>query len=345
MSVISNEGTRERFFQLPRVESKGLLTLRISLAIVFFWFGGIKLWPATPAEPIVENTIFFLPHPEFFWTLGAWEAIVGLLLLSKRTIRYAAWLLVFQMVGTQTTLMFSPTLAWTGWGIPSDLGVYVLKNWILVSGVLVVAVYYTGTDMPEPPVDRLQSQTVTSAWSFVHGVVTEWLPRNAVIFMRLSTSVMLVIFGVLTIFGHGEAMTQVGDGLAALGVYVPDGVVFDLMGTLKLVAGLALLSDDLVDLSLVTFTVYLVLGLIPMFVIPGQAFFKDYTWIAPGFFTLYFLKDLVVFGAIYTVRDTTKGVATVGEYGAFWDPGGIVVLARDAVEVVLFWTGLRKRTP
>jgi len=338
-------GTASLFGTGERQGSRGMLSLRIGLAIVFFWFGGIKLWPATPAEPIVKTTVFFLPHPEFFWTLGSWEAIVGLMLLSKRTIRYAAWLLVFQMVGTQTTLLFYPEATWIAWGVPSDLGVYVLKNWILVSGMLVVAVYYTGYEMREPPTERLESPILVWVVSKAYWLVTEWLPRNVMIFLRSMTSLFLVVFGLLLVFGHGEAVTQVGDGFAALGIEVADSRLFLVMGLLKVVSGLTLLVDELVEVSLVAFTLYLVLGLFPMFVIPEQAFFRDWTWIAPGFFTLYFLKDLVVFGAIYAIRDTTKGIATVGAWGPYWDPLGFVDMFRefchDAFELALFWSGLR----
>jgi uncharacterized membrane protein YkgB len=120
-------------------ESHGVTVLRYSLAMVFFWFGIVKPFGVSPADPVVEAGIFFLPFEIFFPILGWWEALVGLGLLFKRTVRFAVYLMVFQMLGTMIPLITAPAMTFTSMPfIPSEVGAYIIKNWVLLSGGLVV---------------------------------------------------------------------------------------------------------------------------------------------------------------------------------------------------------------
>jgi uncharacterized membrane protein YkgB len=117
----------------------GVTTLRYTLAIVFFWFGIIKPFDVSPADPLVENAIYFLPFEIFFPVLGWWEALVGLGLLFKRTVWIAVYLMVFQMLGTMIPLVTVPHMTFAQFPfVPSEAGAYIIKNWVLLSGGLVV---------------------------------------------------------------------------------------------------------------------------------------------------------------------------------------------------------------
>ena len=117
----------------------GITVLRYSLAIVFFWFGIVKPFGVSPADPVVEAGIFFLPFEIFFPILGWWEALVGVGLLFKRTVRLAVYLMVFQMLGTMLPLVTAPGLTFVEMPlVPSGVGAYIIKNWVLLSGGLVV---------------------------------------------------------------------------------------------------------------------------------------------------------------------------------------------------------------
>ena len=66
--------------------SYSVTVLRLSLAVVFFWFGIVKPFDVSPAHPVVRTGILFLPFDIFFPILGWWEALVGVGFLFKRTV-------------------------------------------------------------------------------------------------------------------------------------------------------------------------------------------------------------------------------------------------------------------
>lgn len=117
----------------------GVPVLRYALAAVFFWFGIVKPLGISPANPVVYHGVFFLPFDLFFPILGWWEALVGVGLLFDRTVRYAVYLMVFQMLGTMIPLFTTPWMTFVDWPlVPSEVGAYIIKNWVLLSGGLVV---------------------------------------------------------------------------------------------------------------------------------------------------------------------------------------------------------------
>lgn len=118
----------------------GVSILRYSLAIILFWFGLLKPLSVSPAEPIVGEAIFFFPHHLFFPFLGWWEAVIGVGLLFDRTLRISVFMLVIQMLGTMLPLIITPALTFTMVPFaPTEIGVFIIKNWVLLSGGLVVA--------------------------------------------------------------------------------------------------------------------------------------------------------------------------------------------------------------
>ncbi len=117
----------------------GVTALRFALAAVFFWFGIVKPFGISPANPVVRNGIFFLPFDIFFPVLGWWEAVVGVGLLFNRTLRFAVYLMVFQMLGTMIPLLSATSMTFSIFPfVPTAVGAYIIKNWVLLSSGLVV---------------------------------------------------------------------------------------------------------------------------------------------------------------------------------------------------------------
>jgi uncharacterized membrane protein YkgB len=118
----------------------GVPLLRISLGVVFLWFGVLKVFDVSPVAELVARTIYWFDPGFVVPALGVVEVFVGVCLLSGRLIRVALPLLVLQMVGTFLVLLLLPDVAFRD-GNPLLLtveGEFVVKNLVLLSGALVV---------------------------------------------------------------------------------------------------------------------------------------------------------------------------------------------------------------
>ncbi|MDR3697809.1 DoxX family membrane protein [Mucilaginibacter sp.] len=122
----------------------GINMLRLSLGIVFLWFGFLKFFPGiSPAEDIAGRTIstltFGLMKPSLSMPLLAvWECTIGLGLITKAWMRLTLILLYFQMAGTFLPILFFPHETFSGLFIPTLLGQYIIKNFVLISGGIVL---------------------------------------------------------------------------------------------------------------------------------------------------------------------------------------------------------------
>lgn len=120
--------------------------LRISLAVIFFWFGILKPFEVSPAELLVSHLVHelqriavFLPYDLFMPLLGWWEAAVGVLLVFRRTVVVAIAFMIPQMLGTMVALVLLPEITFIDAPlVPSAAGMYIIKNWVLLSAGLVV---------------------------------------------------------------------------------------------------------------------------------------------------------------------------------------------------------------
>jgi len=122
------------------MERHGVAALRVALAIVFLWFGALKVMGHSPVEDIVKETVFFLPGEPFFCLLGGLEIAIGVGLLIPIALRLTLLLFWAQMAGTFLTLVVLPDRSFQG-GNPLLLGVlgeFVVKNLVLMSAGLVI---------------------------------------------------------------------------------------------------------------------------------------------------------------------------------------------------------------
>mgnify|MGYP003337778949 FL=1 len=73
----------------------GILLLRYSLAMVFIWFGLLKPLGISPAQELVENTVYWFDDKTVFVKfLGWWEVVIGLTMCFRPLIRISIFLLV-----------------------------------------------------------------------------------------------------------------------------------------------------------------------------------------------------------------------------------------------------------
>ena len=132
--------------------------LRISLGIVFLWFGALKFFPGlSPAQDLAGRTIealtfgFIKPNISLP-VLAAWECIIGLGLITGIWMRATIFLLMLQMIGTLTPVVLFPGEVFLKPPYAPTLeGQYIIKNLVLMSAAIVLGALVRGGAVdPEP---------------------------------------------------------------------------------------------------------------------------------------------------------------------------------------------------
>ncbi len=135
--------------------------LRISLGVVFLWFGLLKLFPGvSPAEGLAGRTILVLTgglvQPRVSVPLlGIWESLIGVGLLSGKALRLTLLVLFVQMSGTVTPLVLFPTEVFVeGPFVLTIEGQYIIKNIVIVSAAIVVGATVRGGRLRSEPTEE-----------------------------------------------------------------------------------------------------------------------------------------------------------------------------------------------
>ena len=118
----------------------GVTLLRYSLGIIYIWFGALKPLGLSPAQELVENTVYWFENPKTFVPiLGIWEVVIGLTICLKPLIIVSIFLLFIQMPGTFLPLVLLPEVCFSNFPFGLTLeGQYIVKNLIIISAALVV---------------------------------------------------------------------------------------------------------------------------------------------------------------------------------------------------------------
>ena len=129
----------------------GLFLLRISISVIFIWFGALKFFPgASPAESLAYRTIEALTFGLFgeqtiLYGLAIWEVVIGLGLLTKRFMREILLLMYLQMAGTLTPLFIFPEETFHIFPYSLTLeGQYIVKNLVVISAGIVLGATVRG---------------------------------------------------------------------------------------------------------------------------------------------------------------------------------------------------------
>lgn len=141
---MKQNGIFEAFDQIDRsiaswMERYGYLLLRLSLGLVFIWFGLLKPLGLSPAEELVKRTVYWFSPEVFISVLGWWEVAIGLGLLFRPLIRVALFLMFLQMSGAMLPLILLPEVCFAQFPFAPTLeGQYIIKNLVLISAGIVV---------------------------------------------------------------------------------------------------------------------------------------------------------------------------------------------------------------
>jgi len=129
----------------------GLRLLRVSLGVVFLWFGVLKFFPGlSPASDLAARTIDVLsfgvvPASVSVPLLAALESLIGMGLLFGIFMRTTLLLLAVQMAGTLMPLVLFPgeVFSHTPYA-PTLEGQYIIKNAVLISAAIVLGATVRG---------------------------------------------------------------------------------------------------------------------------------------------------------------------------------------------------------
>lgn len=118
----------------------GLRYLRYSVAIVFIWFGALKIFGVSPANAIVVGTATWFDPSWFLPTLGVWEVVIGVCFIYPRLVRLGILMIIPQMIGTFLPFIALPHLTVQGGNIltPTLEGQYIIKNFVIICAAMVI---------------------------------------------------------------------------------------------------------------------------------------------------------------------------------------------------------------
>ena len=137
---------------------EGVLLLRVSLGIVFLWFGALKFFPGlSPAQDLATRTLEILTFGKItpataMFVLAAWECLIGIGLISGALMRVTLLLMFVQMIGTVMPLFFFPGEMFLRFPYAPTLeGQYIIKNLVLVSAAVVIGATVRGGQLVADP--------------------------------------------------------------------------------------------------------------------------------------------------------------------------------------------------
>lgn len=159
---MSTESLVQRFNsadkRVTRLLARHSLTLlRVSIGIVFVWFGALKLVPGlSPAEPLIRAAYDFLPEAlmnPFLLAIALLEIAIGLGFIIGKFQRLVVLMLLFQMGGAMSPIILAPDRMWASFPFVFTLeGQYVVKDIILISAGLVIGATVRGGGLTSDPV-------------------------------------------------------------------------------------------------------------------------------------------------------------------------------------------------
>lgn len=129
----------------------GLPILRISVGLIFVWFGGLKFAEGmSPAQDLAIRTIQQLsfnlvPEKTIIIGLAIWEVAIGIGLIFKLFLRETLLLLFLQMLGTFTPVFLFPSEVFVQFPLALTLeGQYIFKNLVIVGAAIVLGATVRG---------------------------------------------------------------------------------------------------------------------------------------------------------------------------------------------------------
>lgn len=119
---------------------------RAMIAIVYIWFGSLKIFGVSPAEGLVTKLFDitlspFMSIQQFLFLLGLAESAIGLLWLFPRISKWAFWIMMVHLFTTFLPVLFLPNETWQSFFALTLTGQYIIKNVVLCSAAWFIYVF------------------------------------------------------------------------------------------------------------------------------------------------------------------------------------------------------------
>jgi uncharacterized membrane protein YkgB len=120
---------------------------RAMIAVVYIWFGFLKVIGTSPAEGLVTKLFNLTLEPimgiqTFLLILGIGECLIGFLWLSPRLTKLAFGLMIVHMFTTFMPVIFLPNETWQSFFNLTLTGQYIIKNVVLLSAAWFVYIFW-----------------------------------------------------------------------------------------------------------------------------------------------------------------------------------------------------------
>jgi uncharacterized membrane protein YkgB len=148
----------------------GITLLRISVGVVFLWFGALKFFPGmSPATDIAVRTMRVLTggavsDSVLLYFLATLESLIGIGLLVGKLLRVVLLMLWLQMAGTLMPLfLFTDEVFKVIPLAPTLEGQYIIKNIVIISAAIVIGATVRGGKVVADPTAAAQAKRKETA--------------------------------------------------------------------------------------------------------------------------------------------------------------------------------------
>jgi uncharacterized membrane protein YkgB len=116
---------------------------KLSIFIVYFWFGALKVTGDSPANELVlsllDKTMPAMEPSLFLMLFGLFEMLIGILILTKKFERAALTLLSLHIIMILAPLALLADMTWQSFLVPTMEGQYILKNVLIIAAAVNIA--------------------------------------------------------------------------------------------------------------------------------------------------------------------------------------------------------------
>jgi len=123
-----------------KIQKNGYLILQYSFALVFIWFGILKLTGSAQVDLLMTLFSSFLPVKMMMFFFGLFEVIIGLSMLKSNWIIFSLKLLVVYMPITLLPFIFSSEQCFIDFPLILSLeGKSIISHLALISSSIIIA--------------------------------------------------------------------------------------------------------------------------------------------------------------------------------------------------------------